>query len=63
MKTQHDGDCTIYASLMGEWPSNGICTCGYAHEQKREVNPNYMEIAFSKAKLEELNDCRNKKTH
>ena len=59
MKTQHDGDCTIYASLLGNSPVDGVCTCGYAHEQKREVNPNYMELAFSEEKLKELNNGRN----
>lgn len=29
MKTQHDGDCTIYASLSNSSPEVGICTCGY----------------------------------
>lgn len=34
MKTKHDGDCTIYASIKNNCPTDGICTCGYAHEQK-----------------------------
>ncbi len=29
MRTRHDGDCTIYASLINDRPEVGICTCGY----------------------------------
>ena len=32
MKTRHDGDCSIYASLDNYGvPEAGICTCGYGH--------------------------------
>lgn len=35
-KNRHDGDCTIYATRdhPGDAPENGICTCGYGHEQR-----------------------------
>lgn len=36
MKTQHDGDCSIYASLDNVGvPEAGICTCGYGHQLMR----------------------------
>ncbi len=34
--TKHSGDCTIYASLINNRPEDGICTCGYGLQQKRE---------------------------
>ena len=36
MKTNHDGDCTIYFALINERPEDGICTCGYGLQVKRE---------------------------
>ena len=36
MKTQHDGDCTVYSSLINETPESGICTCGYGWQQLRK---------------------------
>ncbi len=33
MTTQHDGDCTIYASLHNDNLDDGICTCGYGHQE------------------------------
>jgi len=38
MKTKHDGDCTIYSSLINGSPENGICTCGYGWQRVREGN-------------------------
>lgn len=36
MRTRHDGDCTIYASLSNySLVEAGICTCGYGHEKRR----------------------------
>jgi len=35
MKTQHDGDCSIYACLSNNIPEAGICTCGYGHQLRR----------------------------
>jgi len=29
MKTQHDGDCTYFASPINGRTTDGICTCGY----------------------------------
>lgn len=42
VKTNHDGDCSIYACLDNGNPDDGICTCGYGHEQRRECNCNAM---------------------
>ena len=36
MKTNHDGDCTIYSALINGRPEDGICTCGYGFQLKRE---------------------------
>ena len=39
MRTDHDGDCTIYASIIeGKHIecTDGICTCGYGWEQVRK---------------------------
>jgi len=34
MRTKHDGDCSIYASLDNYGvPEAGICTCGYGHQE------------------------------
>jgi len=55
MKTNHDGDCTIYSALINSRPEDGICTCGYALQQARLED--YSEI-YSKelrAKLESQN--------
>jgi hypothetical protein len=37
MKSQHDGDCTTYASLVNRNPEDGICTCGYGWQYLREI--------------------------
>jgi len=43
MKTGHDGDCSIYASLdNSDMPEAGICTCGYGRERLRRGD--YSEI-------------------
>lgn len=34
MKTGHDGDCSIYSCLCNGNPEDGICTCGYGHQQR-----------------------------
>ena len=37
MKTQHDSDCSIYATLDNiGMPEAGICTCGYGLKQMRK---------------------------
>jgi len=41
MKTKHDGDCTIYASLDNENPEDGICTCGYGHQRRGDESEMY----------------------
>jgi len=51
MKTRHDGDCTIYASLINGNPEDGICTCGYGHQLKRRGD--YSEM-YSKERLEKI---------
>lgn len=30
--TKHEGDCTIYSSMINGRPTDGICTCGYSHQ-------------------------------
>lgn len=37
-RTQHDGDCTIYAALHNGCPEDGICTCGYGWWLVRREN-------------------------
>jgi hypothetical protein len=36
MKPRHDGDCSIYSLLMNGTPEDGICTCGYGQQVRRE---------------------------
>ena len=36
MKTQHDGDCSIYSVLHNCNPEDGICNCGYGLEILRK---------------------------
>ncbi len=52
MKTRHDGDCDIYASLdnIGK-PEAGICTCGYGSQVRFETGDDlemYSEERLSK---------------
>jgi len=60
MKTRHDGDCTIYASLVNEdMPEAGICTCGFGHERKYSANinigdPELIDLMYSKELQEKL---------
>lgn len=46
---QHDGDCTIYASLVNNEPSDGICTCGFGLDMIRKSSGDHM---YSKERLE-----------
>lgn len=50
-QTKHDGDCTIYASLVNERPTDGICTCGYGLEQKRKSDYSQM---YSEERLADM---------
>lgn len=36
MKSNHDGDCSIYASLVNRNPEDGICNCGYGLQELRK---------------------------
>jgi hypothetical protein len=38
----HDGDCSIYASMVNQCPEDGICTCGYGHQMRRECDYSHM---------------------
>lgn len=39
MKTRHNADCSIYASLSNYgMPEAGICICGYGYQQRRVLN-------------------------
>ena len=35
---KHDGDCTIFASILNNNPTDGICTCGYGLSLIRKLN-------------------------
>lgn len=35
-ETGHAGDCTIYAALCNDHPTDGICTCGYGWRLARK---------------------------
>ena len=41
-KDGHAGDCTIYASLVNNMPTDGICTCGYGRRMVRLENWDHM---------------------
>lgn len=41
---QHSGDCTIYASLVNEMPTDGICTCGYGWSIVRREGGDWREM-------------------
>lgn len=32
MKTKHDGDCSLFSSVKNGNLTDGICTCGFAHD-------------------------------
>jgi len=49
----HDGDCTIYASLINNSPTDGICTCGYGWRQVRKSNWDHMYSEEREAKMME----------
>ena len=36
MKKGHDKECTIYLDYKDGMPENGVCTCGYGLQVKRE---------------------------
>ena len=51
MKKRHDGDCTVYAALLNGFPTDGICTCGYAHQHLGcEPYEKYSELLYSDEK-------------
>jgi len=52
-KTKHDGDCTIYSSLINGRPTDGICTCGYSHQLKYDGDLSEM---YSEEKLKLMED-------
>jgi len=59
-RTRHDGDCTIYASLINGNPTDGICVCGYGWQcVYRDGDWSNM---FSKERLEEIKKNRPKMT-
>lgn len=51
MKTQHDGDCTIYSVMTGR-PIDGICTCGFGWSERKRGNWNEM-YSEERKKLQE----------
>ncbi len=52
MKTRHDGDCSIYASLDNNIPEAGICTCGYGHQLMGQEDYSQMYSEELRKKLE-----------
>jgi len=47
---QHDGDCTIYSTMINNFCTDGICTCGFGHEYKY-TNKGSWKHLFSKERL------------
>jgi len=58
--TKHDGDCTIYASLVNGSPECGICTCGSGWKEVRKGNWDHMysDELEEKMKQERIDICR-----
>lgn len=61
--TKHDGDCSIYTPLVEvneggikrliqRNPEDGICTCGYAHQQR--FSNGYSPLMYSQQIVEIL---------
>ena len=50
-KTKHDGDCTFYSSIINGNPEDGICTCGYAHQEKLKGDDSYYRIMASAERI------------
>jgi hypothetical protein len=48
---KHDGDCSIYSSLLNGRPTDGICTCGYGFECERQCDVSQM---YSDEKLDDM---------
>ncbi len=62
-RTRHDGDCTIYASLVNDCPEAGVCTCGYGYEcvrrgDRSEMYSDERQAAEAVGKLEKKRDKR-----
>lgn len=53
-RTNHAGDCTIYAAMMNGSPEDGICTCGYAHDHKADQSGDWPERAYSEERLNDM---------
>jgi hypothetical protein len=45
-KTGHDGDCSVFRSLVNRHPEDGICTCGYAHENNLSLYSDELRAAL-----------------
>lgn len=58
---KHAGDCTIYASLINRKPTDGICTCGYGLQQKREGDFSQTYSNELEKKLEKENQAPSNK--
>lgn len=57
LKTRHDGDCTIYASLVNGNPNDGICTCGYAHDCAAGDADVYQQHMYSEERVKAISQC------
>lgn len=51
--TEHAGDCDIYSRLENGNPEDGICTCGYGLQERREGDRSKM---YSRERVE-LEEC------
>jgi len=61
MKTKHDGDCSIYATLDNGRVEDGICICGYGLERLRNGDSSEMYSEDLIKKLEERRNAPSKK--
>ncbi|MBF0098696.1 MAG: hypothetical protein HQM05_15330 [Magnetococcales bacterium] len=44
IRKHHDGDCTIYSSMINGAPWDGICTCGYGLSVLREGKGDHSQL-------------------
>ena len=51
----HEGDCSIYSSMLNGGPEDGICTCGYGYKYSR-ANEGDRDKMFSEERLEFIRD-------
>jgi hypothetical protein len=52
IKDRHDGDCSIYSSVINGRPEDGICCCGYGIQVRRHLGDDSQ--MYSAERLESL---------